>query len=183
MSGSGYPKGGHVPRAVMARDEERKLVAQRAVHAREAERAARALAGALPPSEIERDATCAEFAGPSMDGVAALLQMLVDLTGRRIGRTTHLGNDVLIQRCRACRAEIETQFTEIVKQRPDWAARIGERVRLDYAAHQCAPVDVALTKLAPADLDALYESTERDIDRVSARAALIQAEIRRRSEA
>lgn len=100
-----------------------------------------------------------------------------------------LGADSLrvVQRCRACMMEIVTDvmwchgvFIATPSHARELRSTLVRKLRCDYDSHQCPPVAMS-TFLSDAEIEALFEATERDAVRTLERAAALRAELKRRS--
>jgi hypothetical protein len=87
----------------------------------------------------------------------------------RVGRERDMA---VIQRCRACRAEITARVPALDG---NWMADLGQRIRHDYDAHLCAPVELSIVGYTGEELDDLLASTERECLRLGQRIEAIRA--------
>lgn len=86
----------------------------------------------------------------------------------RVGQ--HRGLSV-IQRCRACCAELATPVNALDAS---WLVDLGHRVRHDYDSHRCAAVEVAMHACTPDELCNMEYDCEREMLRVGERLQAIR---------
>lgn len=90
----------------------------------------------------------------------------------------------VLQRCRACGAEILSRVPNNLTSAADpmaVMAVVAHSVRHDYDSHRCPPIDVALHGCSAEELDALLQSTESDAQKLAERAALIEKRLKEMS--
>jgi len=106
------------------------------------------------------------------------------LTGRAltIERKDRERRVVIVQRCRACKDEIETTVP-VNQDRSVDIAKLGHRIRFDYDDnHQCKPIETSLHGCSIEELDAMEQSLEADSVRLAERANAVRHELARRRD-
>jgi len=76
----------------------------------------------------------------------------------RKGETSYV-----VQRCRACCAEIRSEVTH------DWLTTLPHAIRHDYDSHRCQSVERQLHGCSVTELDQLHAELENEVERVSRR--------------
>ncbi len=161
MSGSGYPKGGYVrstERAVKRDEERERRMIEHAL--RRDEPIGKTRAPDLNSDEVEQVISDFSFMNERATS-------LVRRTKERV--------PIVVQKCRACRAEIETRVLQRWALDANWRVTLINQIRHDYDSHLCKPVETALNGRTHEEMDQLLFDTENELERVAKRAEAIRA--------
>ena len=77
--------------------------------------------------------------------------------------------NAVVQRCRACRAEIVTRLTETILAASPWSVPLAHAIRWDYDSHLCVAPEVIVQNCSFEEMDDLIASTERECIRLGER--------------
>lgn len=104
--------------------------------------------------------------------IRAYLDMYAGLVGRRIGWDVKpnggklpIDTTEVVQRCRACCAEIVGRVLWQWLDADGWQQRLAHLVRHSYDSHRCADVELSMHGCTNEELDELLASAERDLER------------------
>jgi hypothetical protein len=103
-----------------------------------------------------------------------LLARQMDLVAANAELGIPRGALLVVQRCRACRAEIKSPITETLRAGPDWMSLLGSLIRYDYDSHLCSPIALQMHALTIEQLDELLQGAEHEGQRCMARSEEIR---------